>query len=232
MFFLQETPIREIKEIAEKFSLSSLWIKDESLQVSGTYKDRRSVEIIETLLPNEKHLALITSGNAGYSLLQATKGMKGMHVSCIIDRGISSNIKEILSSFSHASLVEVDLQERFLSSSNIVKLAEREFNSPAKDVTNGYIRGYEKLGFSILNSKEPDYIIVPFGSGEAFLGIVTATEKLKVGTKVIGVGVIQREKSFADKLSGKWIPHEEEIAPFLRKGHQLIRIEEEKIQEV
>jgi len=56
---------------------------------------------------------------------------------------------------------------------------------------------YESIYYEVA-CENVDYIVVPFGSGEAFFGIISAISKSNSKTRVIGVGVENRSGSCAN----------------------------------
>jgi len=67
------------------------------------------------------------------------------------------------------------------------------------DASNGFHEAYESIYYEVA-CENVDYIVVPFGSGEAFFGIISAISKSNSKTRVIGVGVENRSGSCANKL--------------------------------
>ncbi|MBI4154996.1 pyridoxal-phosphate dependent enzyme, partial [Candidatus Woesearchaeota archaeon] len=74
-------------------------------------------------------------------------------------------------------------------------------------------------------------IILPVGSGEAFVGFYNGIKKYRLKTKLIGVGVKYRRQSFADKLHTPWTPYKSKIQSILKEEHRIIKLDEEEIKE-
>jgi threonine synthase len=96
-------------------------------------------------------------------------------------------------------------------------------------VTNGFHEGYEKL-IEEIKQANPNFIILPIGSGEAFVGFYNGIKKQKLKTKLIGVGVKDKWHSYADKLHTPWTPYKSKIQSILREGHKILRLDEEEIK--
>jgi cysteine synthase len=207
-------------------NFKNLYIKDESKNTYGTYKDRRSLFIIKkALAARVSKLCLITSGNAGYSLAKLAKPKK-IKVVCVVDKNLKKSIKTRLKSVSYR-LVECDLSKKVLTEKDIIRLAKDVKREKIWDVTNGYPEAYEDI-IKELKNKKFEYLICPVGSGEAFMGLYKGLKKYKVKAKLIGVGVATFP-SIADKLSASWTPYRSKINKALKEGHALIQLQEHEI---
>lgn len=220
------TPLSKDEELSKKFGFAIL-IKDESKNPFGTYKDRRS-ELIIQKAKNEQieTLVLITSGNAGYSLERFSQGLN-IRIVNIIDKGIKKSIKEALDKY--GEIIEVDLYKKILNQRELISLARKENEEKIWDVTNGFDEAYEKIIGEIRNTN-PDYIILPVGSGEFFVGVYNGVKKYKLKTKLIGVSTKNKWNSFADKLHTPWTPYKSRILTILKDGNKIVKLNEEEIK--
>ncbi|MBR9704564.1 PLP-dependent lyase/thiolase [Candidatus Pacearchaeota archaeon] len=224
-----KTPLIKNQELCEKYGFTNLLIKDESKNPFGTYKDRRNKLVIEKA--KKEHvdkLVLITSGNAGYSLARYSQN-SNIKIICIIDKNLKKSIKNKLKQYS--KIIEVNLSERILKPEEVISLVRENDEEVIWDVTNGYHKAYEKIVEEI-NHEDPDFIILPMGSGEAFVGFYNGIRKLKLKTKLIGVGVKDKWNSYADKLHTPWTPYKSKIQSILKEGHKIIKLDEEEIKKV
>ena len=207
----------------------NLYIKDESRNPFGTYKDRRSELIIKKARKNKiKKLVIISSGNACYSLARFTKGSK-IQLVCIVDIKIKKKIKNIIKKYSH-KILEVDLNKKILSQKEIINLARERRDERILNVSTGF----HQTGMDIikeLKNEKPDYVIVPIGSGETFVGLYYGIKKYGLKTILIGVGVKNKIKSFADKLHTIHTPYQNEIKKIVKKGNKLILLNEKEVRE-
>jgi len=194
------------------------WIKDESKNPFGTYKDRRSKEIAKLAKKKKINtLALISYGNACYSLSGFIKN-SNIKLICIIDRTLKPSIKNILKKCSY-KIVEVNLKKKKLTSNDIISLAKENKKDKILEVSNGFSKVYRGIIKEIRKNK-PNYIIVPVGSGETFVGLYEGIKKYRLKTKLIGVGV--KADSLADKLYSKYTPYQSKIKDILKKGNKII----------
>ena len=221
------TSLVKNNELSQKFGFAIL-IKDESKNPFGTFKDRRS-EIIINRAKDEQvdTLVLITSGNAGYSLGRFSQGTK-IRIVNIVDKKLKNSIKEELKKY--GEIIEVNLSEKILKPEEVISLARQNDEEVIWDVTNGFHEGYEKIVEEIKQAN-PNFIILPVGSGEAFVGFYNGIKKYRLKTKLIGVGIKDKWQSFADKLHTPWTPYKSKIQSILKEGHRIIKLDEEEIKE-
>jgi threonine synthase len=231
-----DTPLIRRKKLEELCGIPNFLIKDESKNQFGTFKDRRNKLVIEKAI--EEHvdkLALITSGNAGYSLARLAEGTD-IKVVCIVDRTIDVNIKNHL--LKHAyNVVEVDLSQKIFQPEDIMERARETRNEVIWDVTNGYHMAFHALVGEI-ESEDPDFLISPLGSGEAYVGLYEGLKVHGMRTKLIGVGVhglrnnrleLHKGPSVADKLYTPWTPYKKRIEAILQEGHLYSHCSDEQI---
>ncbi|ADU75576.1 threonine synthase [Acetivibrio thermocellus AD2] len=223
------TPIVDLEEMAKEYKVGKVLIKDESKNSYGTYKDRRSKSIVKFAKEGlYDKIVIITAGNAGYSLLKACEGTS-IRLINVVDKSTSDRIKKKLMSTA-SQVLEVDLNKTVLSSKDLKNLVSTKSHDRILDASNGFHEAYESIYYEVA-CENVDYIVVPFGSGEAFFGIISAISKSNSKTRVIGVGVENRSGSCANKLRCIWTPYENKLQSVLKKGHRLIRLNEEEIQQ-
>lgn len=221
------TPLKGNRTIKKKLGLSHLFIKDESVNRFGTWKDRRSEFIVKKALDNHvKKLCLITSGNAGFSIVQYAKPY-GIKTVCVVDKKMKPNIKQLLRKLAY-KVIEVDLSKRIFQPEQIIALARENEREVIWDVTNGYEDAYEGL-IREIKPLNPDVIICPVGSGEAYVGFYDAIKKYKLKAKLIGISP-RKNPSLADKLSTRWTPYESKIKAIRKSGHRIIKLSESEIK--
>jgi threonine synthase len=222
------TPLIKIDSLCERFNLDNILIKDESKNPFGTFKDRISEFIIKKAI--DKHigkLAIITAGNAGYSLSKFAEGTN-IKVVCLIDKSFRNSTKKKLQEVTY-KLIEVDLSKNILKPEQVISLARENDEEVIWDVTNGYHEVYESI-IQEIKKENPDYVIIPVGSGEGLVGLYSGINKYKLKTKLIGVGVKQKWYSYADKLWTPWTPYKSKIEAIVKEGHQYIELDEDEIK--
>jgi threonine synthase len=229
------TPLIKIEKLCKRFGLRNLFIKDESKNPFGTFKDRRSEFIIQK--GTEEHVdkfVTVTSGNAGYSLGKFAKGTN-IKIVNLVDKKLKKSIKNKLREVTY-KIIEVDLSKKIWNPEEVIAMARENDTEVIWDTTNGfhgYHEGYIKIIEEIQKENpDPNFIIVPVGSGEAFCGLCNGVEKFRWKTRIIGVGVKAKWYSFADKLYTPWTPYETLIKAILKRGHKLIRLNEEEVKQI
>jgi len=227
------TPLIKIKKLCKRFGLDNLFIKDESKNPFGTFKDRRSEFIIKK--GAEEHVdkfVTITSGNAGYSLGKFAEGTN-IKIVNFVDKKLKKSIKEKLKKVSY-KIIEIDLSKKIWPPEEIIARARENDREVIWDATNGfhgYHEGYVKVVEEIQKeSPNPDFIVVPVGSGEAFCGLYSGIKRFRLKTKLIGIGVKAKWHSFADKLFTPWTPYETKMKAILKEGQKIIRLNEKEVK--
>jgi len=220
------TPLVRYRELEKLFKIKNLLVKDESKNPFGTYKDRRSEFIIERA-KNEfiDKLVLITSGNAGYSLARFAEGTS-IKVVSVVDE-VSFTIRDRLEKHSH-KVIDVDLSKRIIKPEEVIAMARESDEEVIWDVTNGFHQAFHSI-IQEIAAENPDWLIVPVGSGEAFVGLYEELKRHELKTKLVGVGV--KGPSIADKLYTPWTPYKDKIEAILKEGHLYIRLSEEQIKD-
>lgn len=180
---------------------------------------------MESNIPN---LVLITAGNAGYSLAKHVM-KQNVNVFNVLDKSVSESIKEKLI-MENSYIVEFDLQKTIIDTKKLIRLLPVDYQTNVWDVTNGMHNAYLDI-VSEVRHLNINYIIVPFGSGEAFYGIVNAVHQHNLPIKVVGVRVENRLSSKASKLTSIWTPYEN-LNKYLNKtNHHLIFISELEVNQ-
>ncbi len=226
------TPLVQNQTLGVRSGLSNLYVKDESAQPNGTWKDRRSQMIVDQTRDQAVDtLALITSGNSGYSLARAAKE-SGKKVVAIVDQDLPEVIDHHLRR-ACTDVIGVDLSHQIFGSNDIVRFAQQGHSDrQVLDVTNGYHQAYEGVINELrdqLGGDQPKYIFCPVGSGEAFVGLYQGLKRLRWSTKLVGASPIQRP-SFADKLHALWTPYQAHFGAMMNEGHRIILLDEGEIK--
>lgn len=225
-----DTPLLHLPYLCDYFDLPFLKVKDESKNPFGTLKDRRSELIVKMASFSQvDKLALITSGNAGYSLAQYASDTD-LKVICIVDKNTKDSIKETLKSCCY-DMKEVDLYKKLLLPEDIIGLAREDENEVIWDVTSGYYQAYEGIVEELL-LEQPDYIVTPLGSGECFVGLYSGIKKFNLDTTLVAGVSVKEKKSIASKLYAGWTPYERRIKSIIDEGHLYFELEEDKIHEI
>lgn len=207
----------------------SAYLKDESYNMYGTAKDRRNQFIVEEALRlGVDKLALITAGNNGYSLAKIAG--KDIRIVAIVDKQVSAQLKKLLAETVY-QVIEVNLQHKILRPEEVIAFSRELEDEVIWDVTNGYEESYISI-VAELRDFNPDYIVVPIGSGGIYVGIVEGVKRYSLKTKVIGIGVQNTTNSFADKLHTPWTPYFKVMEKYNKLGHTIYRLTETEVKQM
>jgi threonine dehydratase len=206
-------------------------VKDESFQWCGTHKDRRSRMIVEEAIRDKiDTLVIITAGNAGYSLARHAEETR-LRIVAVMNESRPAFIKDALRGVG-AEIIELDLQKKFLTSQELVRLAHKQTGERVRDVTNECSHAYGSIVDELKECiPEPPAIVVPVGSGELFLGIHGALERNHWRSKLIGV-TTKSMTSKADKLTTIRTPLRERLKQIAAsdENRMLLELTEQSIE--
>lgn len=173
------------KEFKELQDYTNLWIKDESVNVTGVHKDRMAWEVF---LQYNKHikeeimkgriqiprLSMISSGNAALSIqyMLRKNGLPDLKV--LVDEGLEEKYKIALE-HSGCDVYYAKLTKRFYSPQDI-KIATRNVDGVELysdqdgmyDLKNTF---YDWLSYEVLNLN-PQVVLTPFGTGDLYKNIL------------------------------------------------------------
>ncbi len=193
----KNTPLIQYPHAQEILWLPNLMVKDESHNPYGTHKDRRSEYIINVALEHHvDKIVCLTAGNAWYSLSRYCARAHIDYTSLIFP-WVSAERRDSLSYYGHSLIIdwnrnawilrfrwfkeiiqEYDKYERWLEWKNI------------RAVTNSFepisVNAYKELFYEI-KDEQPDYVVLPCGSGDIIVGVRLAIKELGMSTKIIAV---------------------------------------------
>jgi threonine synthase len=193
------TPCSRNEKIAAAFGVNNLFVKDESFNPYGTHKDRRSHCIVNMALELAvDKLVCLTAGNAGYSLSRFAYFAGIDYTSIAFAHFCSETRKRNLMEFGRLVMIDTEKKDfqGIMSYRDLIKIAE-EYDFWERglrwkniwNVTNMFeplsLTTYKQLFYEIKDAK-PDYVVVPIGSGDLFVGIWLAIKELKMKTKLVG----------------------------------------------
>ncbi|VVC00262.1 Threonine synthase [uncultured archaeon] len=245
-FEARKTPCYKIPELNKALGMENLFIKDETFNTHGTMKDRRSKALVKIAQKhNYRELFCVTAGNLGKSLAEHCSQS---NLKCIAVAP-STIPKKLAASLQKKS--ELLLDEKFYEKNWDSRKVKEKFQS-AMDCTGNNpasLLGYKKIAHELLHIN-PEYIIVPLGTGELFCGICQGVEENGMNAKVIGVslagknpvgqclngketGELKTAKfdKNSDKISGSFTPLMPIIMHFLSKSNKFIEITKEELDE-
>ncbi|WP_343838001.1 threonine synthase [Salinibacillus aidingensis] len=175
------TPLVSFTNLGEDMSLENLYMKDEGLIPTGSFKARgAAVGVSKATEIGVDELAMPTNGNAGaaWSLYSARAGLQ----STIVMPKDAPEITRTEVSLSGSNLYLVN--GLISDAGKIVGKAVKDYNLyDASTLKEPYrIEGKKTMGLEIaeqLNWKLPDVIVYPTGGGVGLIGIYKALKELK-----------------------------------------------------
>jgi hypothetical protein len=223
---------------------SDVWLKDESVNPTGTHKDRMAWEIIVTyrdfLLAKKRgrfkgglpQMSIISSGSAAIAIQNMLRKYKLPNLKVLVDFNIDAIMLRTMKRLK-CEIFETDLAKKPFSPKEILT---RTHNPNGLDITSDETldpttRFYDWMSYEIINSS-PDYCFIPFGTGQLFENILNINKEAVSAEKqdprfrgdverlrhcsFIGA-TTNNPKSKADKL---YSPH----LPFVHYDEQWIRL--------
>lgn len=176
------TPLVEISK--------NLYIKDESVNPSGSFKDRGMPFIMNEVIKHGKNkIAIVSTGNAAISLIKYAK-LYNLKSIVFVPENISESKKNKIKDASEI-VYSKDIIESF---ENFIKFCDEQ-----DDVFNGflstnisYLIGLETTFLEIYSQLQecPDYVIVPCASGGNVLSSYNAFKRLYLLGKIKKMPII------------------------------------------
>jgi threonine synthase len=164
------TPLIECKRLAEKVGVDCLYLKNESVFPTGSFKDRSMpVAITKALELGAKTLSLVSSGNAAASL--AAHGARaGLDVVTFVDQEVaSSKLAQILIYGAKAVIIRSDYSAILKLFKNIRD--RHEWYDCNSEWNSCRFEGNKTFAFEIceqLDWNTPDWVFSPMGSCTLF----------------------------------------------------------------
>ncbi len=175
------TPVFPLKNLAEKYDLGNLVMKDESFNPTGSFKARGiSVAISKAKELNIKRCIIPTAGNAG-GALAAYCAKASIECTVIMPRKTPDIFKQECILYG-AELIQVD----GLINDCGKKVAELKSKKEYFDISTMKepyrLEGKKTMGYEIAEQNEwelPDVIVYPAGGGTGLIGIWKAFKEMQ-----------------------------------------------------
>ena len=175
------TPMIPVPEFAQDFGLESLWIKDEALNATGSFKARgMSAAITRAVAAGAKAFSTPTAGNAGVAL-SAYGGRAGVPVRVFAPRWTPKTILTQIETFG----ADLELIDGHIGDCGKVARAYAAEHD-AFDVSTlrepYRIEGKKTMGLEVAEAMGwhfPDALIYPTGGGTGLIGMWKVFKELK-----------------------------------------------------
>src|SRR3989338_2194900 len=175
---LQKSPLIKIDNFGDKYGFGSLYVKDESKNPTGSFKDRENVSAINIAIEyGIKKVFTVSSGNAAVSTA-AFAQKAGIQCNCIVTNTLSVGKRFLI------NLYGGNLIEKIASYEELYRWAiDSHYEgwnctpglNPIKE------EGIKLIGYEIWEEMGvPDIIVVPCGNGTLLYGIYKAFKELQL----------------------------------------------------
>ena len=168
---------------------SNVWLKDESVNLTGTHKDRMAWEIIVTyqdfLLAKKRgqikgplpQMSIISSGSAAIAIQTKLRKYGLPNLKVLFDFGLDRSIVNILEKLG-CEVYQTDLSKKPFSWKEILILTHNSngFDITSNEALSPTIRFYDWMSYEIINSS-PDYCFIPFGTGNLYENILNINKR-------------------------------------------------------
>ena len=186
--YIRRTPLLSAEPLHRRVPAAGLWLKLESLQVTGSFKTRGAVHKVLTLAPEQVRRGLVTASGGNHGLGVAYAGRRlGAPVVIYLPANAPRSKAEKLESWGARVIWEGAVWDD--SDRAAREAAEREgwtyvhsFADPA------VIAGQATIGLEIFDdAPEIDLLLVAIGGGGLISGVATAAKALHPSVRVVGV---------------------------------------------
>ncbi len=169
---------------------SNVWIKDESVNPTGTHKDRMAWEMVvsyrDFLLAKKRdqikrplpQMSIISFGSAAIAIQTQLLKYRLPNLKVLIDRkfieiAALETIKKL-----GCEIYETDLAKRSFNWKEILILTHNEtgFDITSNEALDPTTRFYDWMSYEIINNS-PDYCFIPFGTGNLYENILNVNKK-------------------------------------------------------
>lgn len=168
---------------------SNVWLKDESVNLTGTHKDRMAWEMVVTyrdfLLAKKKgqvkgplpQLSIISSGSAAIAIQTQLKKYNLPNLKVLVDAKIDPRALKAVKGLG-CEIFETDLAKKPFHWKEILVLTHNSngFDITSNEALDPTTRFYDWMSYEILNSS-PDYCFIPFGTGNLYENILNINKK-------------------------------------------------------
>jgi hypothetical protein len=168
---------------------SNVWLKDESVNPTGTHKDRMAWEMVvayrDMLHAKERGLrngplpamSIISSGSAATAIQTVFKRYGLPNLKTLVDEQTDKKILDQLNDLG-CEVYTTDLTKKMLGWRDILVLTN---NQNGLDITSGEAldpgrRFYDWMSYEILNHS-PEYCFLPFGTGNLYENILNVSKR-------------------------------------------------------
>ncbi len=168
--------------------VANVFVKDESVNPTGTHKDRMAWEMVVTyknlLLAKQAgvtdhlpQMSIISSGSAAVAIQKMLRRYNLPNLKVLVHFELDPEAKQHFENIG-CEVYETDLDKRVLFTEDILKLTD---NEGGIDITSDEALGpfdvfYDWMSYDIL-SQNADWVFVPYGTGHLYENIVNIAQR-------------------------------------------------------
>ena len=185
---LSATPFRQYPTLGASVPRSTLWVKHENMQPTGSFKVRNGLATITALDPDQRARGVVgaSTGNHGLGLAYAGKAL-GVAVTICVPRGNNPEKTAALRAWG-ATVVEegADYDQ---ATEVAQQLVEREGLTLAHSTNSPHVlAGAGTMTLEILEQCDDlDVLLIAIGGGSQAVGAITVARALRPHLRIIGV---------------------------------------------
>lgn len=173
---------------------SNVWLKDESINPTGTHKDRMAWEIIVTyrdfllakkrgqIKGNLHNMSIISSGSAAIAIQTQLRNYNLPNLKVLTDANTDIDMIKAMEKVG-CEIYETNLSIKPFHWKEILALTHNNegFDITSNTALDPNIRFYDWMGYEVINNS-PDYCFIPFGTGNLYENILNINKR-EVSTK-------------------------------------------------
>lgn len=167
----------------------NVWLKDESVNPTGTHKDRMAWEIVVTyrdfLLAKKRgqikgklpHMSIISSGSAAVAIQTQLRKYSLPNLKVLVDAYTEPFILKCLRKLG-CEIYETNLSKKPFHWREILALTHNQkgFDITSNEALGPTTRFYDWMSYEIINSS-PDYCFIPFGTGNLYENVLNINKR-------------------------------------------------------
>jgi len=168
---------------------SNVWLKDESVNPTGTHKDRMAWEIVVTyrdfllakkrgqIKGNLPHMSIISSGSAAIAIQTLLRMYNLPNLKTLVDVNTDMNVIETMKKLG-CEIYETNLSINPFHWKEILTLTHNEkgFDITSNAALDPNTRFYDWMSYEVINNN-PDFCFIPFGTGNLYENILNINKK-------------------------------------------------------
>lgn len=196
---LPKTPLVRLERVSKKLG-NDVYAKLESVNPTGSHKDRESLAMINDMLArNAKEAVIASTGNAAISM-SALAPCEGIRVNVFVSRGMSQERLNLISAFSPKLHLINGAYGDAVRESEIFAESMGLYNAnPGRN--RHKLLGDSAIGVEIvsqLKKASPDYVVVPTNNGTLISGLWIGIKKANPRM----IAAVARETTLMGSIEG------------------------------